>query len=440
MAQVRVEQIVDAIIQSKRLAVSNNQFFLQGKGYYERVEIADAAKFVRRLFCNEQQKQISTSAINEALMRFSQLTETEIQFIDNREWLLNVENGVLNLDTGELMNREAMGPFLHKLNFRYICKQSREMTVFEEFVREIFPEQTEEHRQLLMEIIGYCISGYTKAKAGFFLIGKTGSGKTTILELVKAVVPESQRTSLSIAKLGSRFNLAKLYGSRINFCSELSEDAFHSEDVFKEITSNEIVTAEFKGQTPFQFRVKTKLLNAGNFLPSIQVSEGSQALIDRLIILNFPVTIPRQQQNPYLLDELLKEKDSIFSEAADAVMDLQKNLFQFIEPVDTHKLKVNLETQNRLFDDFFRDCCEYAEGSKVHIQDLWQAFCTYADDNLIDNHFTKQQFSTATAMLNGVKRQKFRLYGSSAKWGLIGIQLRYDNLQDSETSDVSVSD
>lgn len=128
-------------------------------------------------------------------------------------------------------------------------------------------------------------------------------------------------------------------------------------DIFKIMTSNEVVTAEHKGSKPFEFRIKCKSLNAGNMLPDIKGVEGIGAIINRMIILLFPKSISQERQDLRLLDKLWEERDSIFSEALDALVELKKRNFIFTEPEDSLKIKQQLQLQEDSLDSFLSERC-----------------------------------------------------------------------------------
>jgi phage/plasmid-associated DNA primase len=74
--------------------------------------------------------------------------------------------------------------------------------------------------------------------------------------------------------------------------------------------------------------------------------EGQDALLNRMVILLFPISIPKEKQDLELGEKMKQEVDSIFSEALDELHLLQKNNFRFEEPDDTKKLKIQMASSS----------------------------------------------------------------------------------------------
>lgn len=329
--------------------------------------------------------------------------------------------------------------FGYCLKFSYIDKNSRNTSVFDQYISSTFREERDLKRKLTLQMIGYVISDYTKAKTGFFLIGASNSGKSTLLELIKRVLPEKSITTIPLYRLANRFNLARLADSRVNICTELSEQSFKALDIYKMLTSNETVTAEHKGKKPFEFRIRCKSINAGNVLPNIDNLEGMDAILNRMTILLFPNGIPDNKKDLHLCEKLWEERDSIFSEAMDELSELCKNNFIFAEPQDTKKLKAQMAVRGTAFEDFISECCTKEKGAREHFVILYEAFCEYCEENLLEVKFSKTQFSQKLVQMSGLSKSKFRLNGGKPLYGVEGICLKEAREyigQDSEMSDI----
>ena len=224
----------------------------------------------------------------------------------------------------------------------------------------------------------------------------------------------------------------------MNVNAELTEKSFDALDIFKMLTANDTVTAEHKGGKPFEFQIKCKSINAGNLLPDLKTLEGMEAILNRMVILIFPVGIAKEKQDRKLLEKLLLERDSICSESLDALHDLQKNEFCFTEPDDTVRLKNQLFAVGNAFEDFVNEHCIFDKTERVFTSDLRDAFLQYCEDNLLEARLTKTQFSQRVYRLKNVEKSKFRINGSRPQHGVIGLRLKnifeYDKDQDSEMS------
>lgn len=75
-----------------------------------------------------------------------------------------------------------------------------------------------------------------------------------------------------------------------------------------------------KGKDPFEFVFRGKLIFAGNVLPTSRDADVTNAFLERLTVLAFTQSVPKDKQDPDLLQKLLLEKDAIFSLAVKALI------------------------------------------------------------------------------------------------------------------------
>lgn len=405
------------------LGIRHNRFYIKNDQQWFAISSADLAIRIRSLYSDDVQKNISSGTIKEVLERFLQTPDLQLHFLDDTcSDFINMRNGVFNVTTGDIDT--VPGDFSYSLDFSYINKSQRQTPTFDAFVRSVFPDETNIKAQLLLEILGYALSEYTKAKAAFFFIGESNSGKSTLLELLQRVFPEHMVATIPLHRLSNRFNLARLADCRININTELDEKSLSATDVFKQLTAGEVVTAEHKGCKPFDFRIRCKSINAGNILPELKNDGGMPAMLNRMIILLFPVSIPKEKQNLQLLDELWNERDAMFSNALDALVDLKKRNFRFTEPNDSLRLKKQLLSNGSALEDFLNQRCIFLPDAKEHLVTLYESFIEYCNENLLDMHYTKTAFSQNLSRHRRLQHAKFRLNGSAPLAGIKGIRLK----------------
>lgn len=438
--QIDAQSVYEKVRETLEIGVRQNRLFIKRGKNWTAISAIELAITIRSLYREEEQKLISSGTVKEVIERLLQNPSIQLFFIEETEnHFIKLKDGVFDVNTGSL-NETVNGDFGYFLDFSYIEHSRRNMTIFESYMHSVFPDDFDCKRKLIFEIIGYVLSDYTSAKAGFFFIGASNSGKSTVLELIKKVLPQYAVTTIPLYRLENRFNLARLADSRVNICTELSEKSFSGVDIFKMMTSNETVTAEHKGSKPFEFRIKCKTLNAGNMLPDIKGAEGIGAIINRMVILLFPKSISQERRDLKLLDKLWEERDSIFSEALDALVELKTRNFIFTEPEDSLKIKQQLQLQEDSLDSFLLERCVMDKDAKEHLITLYDAFCEYCSDNLLDCVYTKSQFSQFLCRKPNIRREKFRIDGSKPLSGMKGVRLKTGkeyNGQDSQTYSTS---
>ncbi|MER2139742.1 MAG: hypothetical protein ABS965_06430, partial [Succiniclasticum sp.] len=132
------------------------------------------------------------SKMKDAFLFLENLAKEEYSSFDANPLLLNVQNGTLNLDSGELQphNRQNL--------LTKICSASYEETpaspLWEETVKTILPDPAV--RRWVQKFMGYCLTGSTEEEKFLIAYGPGGCGKGTFFETIaalmgdfKAVVP-----------------------------------------------------------------------------------------------------------------------------------------------------------------------------------------------------------------------------------------------------------
>lgn len=420
--KITPEDILGKLLDKKIIARRGAQLYCRGANSWKPISTDGACTFLRGQIPEEDALEVSTNTVKEVVQRVRQLDKFEISDGELApDHLLRCKNGVVNLLTGKF-ETTVTGEFLYCNDFDYIPEATLEMaTEFAKFC-ETSLDRDGVKRRLLLQIMGYCISELQIAKAGFFLIGESNSGKSIILELVQAIVGDDYVTNIPFDKLGNRFNKSRLVLSRVNICTELAGGKMKDVEFFKLVTAHERITADNKGEAPFEFRVRTKLLTAGNVMPEIPEITGAEALLYRMVILRFNSSIPPEKQDKMLLEKLLKEKDIIFSLAVKELVMLEKNGFSFAEPEDSMAFKAVIKDSVNSVEKFVEEMCILSPDGKVHLRDLWGEYLKYCDENGLEVKIKVTQFVQKILCFKGVTRGKFRLQSKPLS-GFRGIEM-----------------
>lgn len=86
---------------------------------------------------------------------------------------MNLENGVFNLESGELLEHDPRFHFTYQVKASYLEDPEQiKCPVLEDFCRSSLDGDPKK-RQLLLEMIGYICSDLTVGKCAFFLQGQS---------------------------------------------------------------------------------------------------------------------------------------------------------------------------------------------------------------------------------------------------------------------------
>jgi putative DNA primase/helicase len=179
----------------------------------------------------------------------------------------------------------------------------------------------------LQRAVGYALTGDTREQVLFVLYGTGANGKTTFLETVRAMLGDYAMHTNFSAFLQSehstaRNDLARLAGARFVSASEVQGGRRLSEDVIKQITGGDTVTARYLYHEFFEYRPQCKLFLAVNHRPVIRGTE--HAIWRRVHLIPFTVTIPNEEQDKTLGEKLRAELPGILNWATQGCRDWQK--------------------------------------------------------------------------------------------------------------------
>ena len=138
----------------------------------------------------------------------------------------------------------------------------------------------------LEEWAGYCLTTDVSYQKALMLYGIPGTGKSVFATMLETFIGGENASSESLQKIEEdKYRAAKLYGKRVNICSDIPSTKMHKTEVFKKLVSGlDTIDAENKYQDPFKFKNKAKLTFSANKIP-----EGPKdpAFYERFCLIEF---------------------------------------------------------------------------------------------------------------------------------------------------------
>lgn len=164
-------------------------------------------------------------------------------------------------------------------------------------------------RALLEECIGYCFYRRNEMGKAFILTGDKSNGKSTFLDMIKAILGESNVSALDLKELGDRFTTSMMFGKLANIGDDIGDDFLQGSQVsiFKKIVTGNRIKAERKGQDPFEFNPFIKLLFSANDIPRMKDKTG--AVLRRLVIIPFNARFTKDDPDyrPFIKYDLIEQ-------------------------------------------------------------------------------------------------------------------------------------
>lgn len=174
---------------------------------------------------------------------------------------------------------------------------------------------------------GYTLIGNCKAEKFFIFAGTGANGKSVLGRVLMHVIGTENISSVSLKSFDETFGLTPIIGKLVNIASENECNIINSTETLKSITSGEMVTINAKYKSAIETIVTTKLIFLTNNLP--QFKDVSTGLLRRIKLVPFNNHLQAEDINPNLYDELIKERNGIFTWLVEGAIRLIRNNYVF---------------------------------------------------------------------------------------------------------------
>ena len=250
------------------------------------------------------------SKVNGCVSRFKTLVSVNIDEFDSDPDLVNCQNGVVDLRTGQITPHNRKQRFTSCLPVPYEPTDDRELT---DYLAGVIGGGQEVIDYLQMAV-GYAFTGHTREETLFYLHGPTRSGKGTFAETIMALLPSPIATmvdfnSFTAKREGdvSNFDLAPLKPCRIIFASESNRSQSLNPAKIKQLTGGDQVRACFKHKDFFSYRPQFKVWMLSNH--PVNGDPDDDALWGRVRVIEFPNSFLGKEDKGK--KERLKEPDAL---------------------------------------------------------------------------------------------------------------------------------
>lgn len=364
----------------KMLGSSKICYVWDGKKYSEFPEI---------YIDNFSQKHFSPVADNKMCAEFRGLVlrtnlETPEWFQRTTERKINFQNSVLDIDTLEILNHSPDCGFRYVLEYDY--DPLAKCPTFDKFLDDI-TQHNKKLQESLLEFMGYAISNDSCwAQKALILDGTGKNGKSTFINILKALAGKENYTPLAIVDLGKEGNRQMLDGKLFNIAEETPTKGMTDSSIFKALVGGGEVQVRQLYKGPYKMKNRAKMIFACNELPESQ--DKTNAFLRRLLIIPFTETFSFSKGNrdPHIEEKILKELPGIFNRVieaykrlyknqqfslADKSIDALNNYHDSIDPViswvnesvEAHPLGNGKDTNYNLLSDIYQEYRRYMEAN-----------------------------------------------------------------------------
>jgi len=295
----------------------------------------------------------------------------ELEITDDKGYIANVKNGLLNIYTKELKPHtpEFVSLIQYPVNYIPGFKCPNWDKCIKDWMKG--PENIKKTR-LLQQFCGYCLSSSMNYDKSLFMVGDGGNGKSTFVDTIAMVLGKDATSHIDLEGLYGEFGLAGLIGKRLNVIEEVQGNYYQSNKL-KKLISGEEVTINIKYKSQFTFRPQAKFVFSVNMLP--RVDDTSNATERRILCLQF---LNNYRENPnYELRSnaglLSKELSGVLNWMIEGAIDLENNKGFSITKEQEEMLNEYRE-ENSSVDGFLADCVMESEFEFIYVPDLYTEY------------------------------------------------------------------
>ena len=302
---------------------------------------------------------------------------------DTDLYLLNLNNGTLDLRTGELRehNPDDMISKLAPVTWTgEVSSLHSEQLWLQCCIR--WMKDNNEAIDYLQRLGGYCLTGDVTSRIFPIFWGTGKNGKNVFLDTLMQMMGDyamaAPRTLLTQSYNEEHATeIAGLMGRRLVVASETKPGRKLKTSLVKSMTGDKRIRGRFMRQDYFEFDVTHKTILMTQNLPIID--EVTDAIWDRVHRVEWGVRIPDDEQDHQLLEKLETEWPLILGWFVEGCLKWQQD--GYLKPTEaiikgTQEYRADMNPLK----DFITECCIVGEDEFVGMRQLKEAFDSWTTD------------------------------------------------------------
>lgn len=383
----RALQIAEDFADRTNIILVDGVLYRYNGVFYSLFPDNDIQKMLLEKYRTEMGKSNTASMLRNTtnLLRFCVKRECS-EFPENQN-IIVFENGTLEVKSGFFRQNSPADLVNSALGISYDpdCKK---MPYTKRFLKTIADGDDDLYERLL-QVIGYILSNDIRAKSFFYLEGVGDAGKSRFCDLIASFFPVSGSNKvarIALQDLGGKFALSNLVNAKLNISEDLPDAPLSPQTVsrIKMISDGDRLEAEAKYTQAFTFRPLCKLLFASNH--PLRLKEYDAAFVNRVVYIPFTHPIPKEEQDPYILEKMRKELPALFNRAFAAYKRLVANQYvwagsDYFKPeIATTNSGISVDKEYVLRQ-FIESCCILDDNSTTATSELQEAYNLFCSKN-----------------------------------------------------------
>jgi len=339
--------------------------------------IDDAGLFIRsvlrkRLLGEDQQKR---QYVEEIIDYIKGLCWREKDVEDMPKNLIAFQNIIYDLNKEEFVEFHQKYFLTSKIPIE-IDSSKADFDMIDFFLEELVGR---EKKQVLYELMAYCLYRSYPYQKFFILYGDGNNGKSAFLKLLVNLLGFPNISSEKPQNLVSnRFAAANLHNKLANISPDVPYTELKDTSIIRELTGEDALTCEQKYKNSFKFFNYAKIIFSANELP--QVKDKTYAFDRRIYIIMFDKKI--KKPDPEIIDKITTKSQlsGLGLHLIKILVDMKKRGYAFTHnpPVDEMS-QLYQELSNSLIK-FLKERTIKETGGKIPDFELKQKFSDWCED------------------------------------------------------------
>jgi putative DNA primase/helicase len=335
--------------------------------------------------------------------------------LDKDPWLLNVENGTVDLRTGEL--REHRQEDMITKTARVAYDKNADCPIWKKFLMEIMNYNADLIR-FIQTAAGWAVTGDTSEQSMFIVFGTGANGKSTFLNTVMNLLGDyaaAAPTETFMKKNGDQISndIARLRGARFVATTEAEQGRRLSEPLIKQITGNDRMTARFLYGEFFNFTPTFKIFMAANHKPVIKGTD--YGIWRRIKLIPFTTTVEEGRQDKDLEQKLAAEGPGILNWILEGTMRWHTERLK--TPPDIARATDEYRGEMDVIGNFIKERCVQGPGCSIRARELFKTYQDWCGEN--NERACSERFLGLRLKELGLEQKR---YGDGRYWQGLGVR------------------
>ena len=297
--QLKHNEVAEILLSENSIAIFNNDLYVYINGVYK-----EDRKYIERKIIEINPE--SNSHFREEVYKYLKLKEDIYVKFDKESGIINFKNGLYDMKKRQLYEHSSEFFSINQIDIDF-NENAKIVQAVDDFLNKI-SSGIEKRKQVILEMIGYCMTTSVKEQKAFILYGETArNGKSTLTIVITRMIGRENVGNVSFYDINNnRFAVAGIKGKLLNTGAEMTEEYLRDISILKMSITGDDIEIEEKFKTREIISPYAKFIFNANTLP--RVADKTNGFYRRLHIIPLETSFTDEDAKEFDINELLTEE------------------------------------------------------------------------------------------------------------------------------------